>query len=105
DEKRTWRNTKVVTPQRNQTDATFTAEKVKERIKIIISVAPPGGTLLRTGGDYEIEASGAVQFDEVKSAADPIVRTYQPKVSYAVYELCTTRLIADGAMETAKGQA
>src|SRR5262245_55538562 len=30
DEKRTWRNTKVITPQRNQTDATFTAENVKE---------------------------------------------------------------------------
>ena len=103
DEKRTWRNTKVVTPQRNQTDATFTAEKVKNRMKIIIAVAPPSGTLLRMGGEYEIEATGAVQFDEVKSAADPIVRTYEPKVAYGGNVYGTTKFLADGTLETANG--
>lgn len=103
DEKRTWRNAKVISPDRNQTDAAFTAEKVKSKMKIIISVAPPNQNLIRMGGDYEIEATGDVQFDEIKSTADPIVRTYEPKVSYADEDYGTTRFNADGTIETANG--
>lgn len=103
DEKRTWRNTKIVTPNRNQSEAVFTAEKVKTKMKIIVSVAPPNQNLIRMGGDYEIEATGDVQFDEIKSAADPIVRTYEPKVAFQGDNYGTIKFLADGTIETANG--
>jgi len=99
DEKRTWRNTKIVTTKKNSSEATFTAEKVNKKMKIIVSIAPPNQNLIRMGGDYEIEASGDVQFDDVKSAADPIIRTYDSKVnSYGA-----TKFLADGTIEASDG--
>jgi hypothetical protein len=99
DEKRTWRNTKIVTPKNNSSEATFTAEKVKAKMKIIISVAPPNQNLIRMGGDYEIEANGDVQFDEPKEMPTPIIRTYESKVnSYG-----TVRFLADGTIESSDG--
>ena len=72
-------------------------------MKIIVSVAPPNQNLIRMGGDYEIEATGEVLFDEVKSGADPIVRTYSPKVSQSGADYGTTKFLADGTVETANG--
>lgn len=103
DEKRTWRNTKIVTPNRNQSEAVFTAEKVKTKMKIIVSVAPPNQNLIRMGGDYEIEATGDVLFDEVKNAVDPVVRTYEPKVAFQGDSYGTTKFLPDGTIETANG--
>lgn len=103
DDKKTWRNTKVVSPARNQTDATFTAEKVKGRMKVIVAVAPPNQNLIRMGGDYEIEVTGDVAFDDAKSAADPIVRTYSPKVMHYSDDYGSMKFLADGTIETANG--
>ena len=108
DEKRTWRTTKVVTPKRNESETTFKAEKVEKKMKIILTVTPPSQSLLRAGGDYEIEATGAVEFDEVKSAVDPIVRTYDAKTKhvggrYHNEEYGVTKFLADGTVETASG--
>jgi hypothetical protein len=51
------------------------------------------------GGDYEIEATGDVAFDEIKSAADPIIRTYESKVnSYGA-----TKFLANGTVEASDG--
>lgn len=99
DDKRTFRLTKTVTAQKNATEATFTADKVAKRMKIIVAVAPPNQNLIRMGGEYEIEASGDVQFGEAASTADPIVRTYESKVnSYAA-----TRFLADGTVIASDG--
>lgn len=99
DEKNTWHTTKVVSSKKNAAEATFTADKVSKKMKIIVSVAPPNQNLIRMGGDYEIEATGDVQFDEIKSAVDPIIRTYESKVnSYGA-----TRFLADGTVETSDG--
>lgn len=103
DQKRTWRNTKVVSSKPNESEAVFTAEKVKAKMKIIVSIAPPNQNLLRMGGDYEIEAIGDAQFDDARSAADPIVRTYQPKTGISGEDYGTVRLNADGSIETANG--
>jgi hypothetical protein len=101
DEKRSWRNTKIVTSNKNTSEATFTAEKVAKKMKIIVSVAPPNQNLIRMGGDYEIEATGDIEFDAVKSAADPIIRTYDSKVnSYGVI-----KFLADGTVEAADGSS
>lgn len=101
DEKRTWRNTKVITPKKNASEAIFTAEKVKAKMKIIVSISPPNQNLVRMGGDYEIEADGEVQFDEVKKSAEPIIRTYESKVnSYG-----TVKFLADGTLESSDGSS
>lgn len=99
DEKKTWQVTKVVSSKRNASEATFTSNKLDKKIKIIVSVAPPNQNLIRMGGNYEIEATGDVEFDEVKNAADPIVRTYDSKVnSYGAI-----KFLADGTIETSDG--
>jgi hypothetical protein len=97
DEKKTWQVTKVVNSNKNTSEATFEADKVKTKIKVIVRVSPPNGTLVRMGGDYEIEATGDQQFDEVKNTVDPIVRTYDGG-QYGV-----TKFLAGGTIETSTG--
>ena len=103
DEKRTWKVVKTVNSNKNASEATFISNKVDKKIKIIVTVAPPNQSLIRMGGDYEIEATGDVQFDEVKSAADPIIRTYDPKVMHYSEAYGATKFLADGTVETANG--
>ena len=99
DEKRTWKNVKTISSKKNATEAVFTANKLDKKMKIIVSVAPPNQNLIRMGGDYEIEATGDVQFDAVKSAADPIIRTYEAKInSYGA-----VKFLANGTIEAADG--
>lgn len=99
DEKKTWQVTKVVTANKNSPEAVFTADKVKANMKIIVKVAPPNQNLLRMGGEYEIEATGDVKFDEIASTKDPIIRTFDSKVnSYGA-----TKFLADGTVEALDG--
>jgi len=99
DANHTWRNTKTVTTRPNQTEATFSADNVKRPMKIIVSVAPPNQDLIRMGGDYEIEATGAVSFGEAGAAAEPIVRTFQSMVNgYGA-----TKFLADGTVVASDG--
>jgi hypothetical protein len=99
DEKRTWKLVKIITSKSNASEATFTSNKLDKKMKLIVSVAPPNQNLIRMGGDYEIEATGDVQFDEVKSAADPIIRTYESKMnSYGA-----TKFLAGGIIEASDG--
>jgi hypothetical protein len=99
DEKRTWRSTKIVTRNSNASEATFTSKKVGRKMKVMVSVAPPNQNLFRMGGDYEIEVTGDVQFDDVKNAADPIIRTYEAKInSYGA-----VKFLADGTVEASDG--
>jgi len=95
----TWKNTKTVATRPNQMEATFTAANVKKPMKIIVAVAPPNQNLIRMGGDYELEANGAVSFGEKGVAAEPIIRTFQSMVnSYGA-----TRFLADGSVVAADG--
>lgn len=99
DEKKTWHTTKVVSSIKDASQATFTADKLQKKQKIVVSIAPPTQNLVRMGGDYEIEATGDVQFDEVKNASDPIIRTYDSKVN----DYGATRFLADGTVATQSG--
>ncbi len=103
DEKKTFRLTKAVTSKRNASEATFSSNKLDKKMKLIVMIAPPNQSLIRMGGDYEIEATGDVQFDEVKSAADPVIRTYDPKVMHYSESYGATKFLADGTIETANG--
>lgn len=99
DEKKTWKVVKTVSSKKNASEATFVAEKLDKKMKIIVSVAPPNQSLLRMGGDYELEATGDVQFDDVKSTADPIIRTYEGKD----YSHSAVKFLANGTIEVADG--
>lgn len=103
DEKRTWHTTKVISSNRGPGEVAFTAEKLDKKTKIIVSIAPPKQDLIRMGGDYEVEATGDVQFDEMKSDTDPVVRTYSPKVAFNSNDYGTTKFLADGTVVTANG--
>ena len=99
DEKRTFKITKAVAGIKNSSEATFTADNVKSKMKIIVSVIPPNQNLVRMGGEYELEATGNVAFAEASSMGDPIVRTYDSKVnSYGA-----TRFLADGSVVATDG--
>ena len=50
-EKKTWKAVKIVSSNKNSSEATFTSNKLDKKIKIIVSVAPPNQSLLRMGGD------------------------------------------------------
>ena len=102
DDKRTWKNTKVVTSRPNASEATFTAEKVGKKMKIIVAVAPPNQNLVRMGGEYEVEATGDVAFDPV-STQDAIVRTYEAKVAYGDESYGTAKFNTDGTIDTTNG--
>lgn len=103
DEKRTWKVTKTVTSKRNESETAFTADKVAKKTKVIVSIAPPNQNLVRMGGDYEIEASGDVAFDQIKETTDPIIRTYSPKVMHYSDDYGIVKFLADGKIETANG--
>ena len=94
DASRSFRVTKTVSNQPNARETTFTADKVTKRMKIIVQIDPPNQNLIRMGGDYEVEASGDVAFEDSKSGGEPIVRTYDSMVNgYGA-----TRFMADGTV-------
>jgi hypothetical protein len=74
---------------------------LKKETKVLVSVAPPPNGLVRTGGDYELEATGAVQFGQ-KSNVDPIVHTYNQMAGYTVL-LGASKFLPDGTIQTASG--
>ena len=98
-----WKAVKYVTAKPNQSETTFYADKVTKRQKIIVVISPPNQSLLRMGGDYELEASGDVDFSEAAAGLDPIVRTYDPKTMHYSDAYGATKFNADGTIETANG--
>lgn len=55
--------------------ATFSGN-LKKRTRLLVSVAPPSQGLVRSGGQYTLEASGAVAFASSSGGGDPIVQTF-----------------------------
>src|SRR5579862_371847 len=55
--------------------ATFTGN-LKTRTRLLVSVAPPSQGLVRSGGEYTLEAGGAVAFASSGTGGDPIVQTF-----------------------------
>lgn len=51
---------KVITSLNAAGEGTFPGN-LKEKTKVIVAIVPPSGALIRTGGDYEIEATGSGQ--------------------------------------------
>ena len=98
DEKKTWKASKVLTSEKTSSEATFPG-KLDKKMKVLLSVAPPTGGLVRSGGDYEVEVTGVVQFEKAKSTQDPIIRTYASKLN----DWGATKFLADGTVQASDG--
>jgi len=81
-------------------EATFPGT-LKSRTKIIVSVAPIAGGLVRTGGTYDISVSGAVAYGAQKSG-DPIVGTMM-QMSGMTSNYGATKFKADGSVLASTG--
>jgi hypothetical protein len=99
DDQRTWHVTKVLYSENGAVaDTTFTG-KLDKKLKAIVLVAPSSGGLLRSVGDYDLQVTGAVQFEQARSTRDPIIGTYQSKVnSYGAI-----KFLADGTVQASDG--
>jgi hypothetical protein len=83
-----------------QQPLTFT---VKKPTKIEISVCPPSGGLIRSGGDYTVAATGAgIRFDKPLTDSDLVVGTYSPRVIHD-NEDGAVKFLADGTLVFASG--
>lgn len=100
DEKKTWSQPKSLSSDSKSVDYTFEGD-LKDPTKIIVTVAPPSGGLVRMGGDYQLEASGAVSFGSA-STADPVIGMYKFMSGYSM-DLGGCKFLADGTIETTAG--
>jgi hypothetical protein len=96
DEKRTWQSKFALSAQ-----ASFNEKVIpgtfKDKQKIVLEVVPPPDGLVRSGGDYQLEATGAVEFTRPENTGiDPIVKTY-----LGGRGLC--KFLADGRVLAADG--
>jgi hypothetical protein len=96
----TWHTSKVLSSDNQEVDCMFNGE-LKSPTKLLVSVAPPPNGLVRMGGDYELEATGAVGFGQ-KSNVDPIIGTYNQMCEYTSL-LGTCKFLPDGTVETTSG--
>ncbi len=74
---------------------------LKSRTKIIVTVAPIAGGLVRTGGTYDISVSGAVAYGAKKSG-DPIVGTMM-QMSGMTSNYGATKFKVDGTVLASTG--
>ncbi len=100
DEANTWHTSKVLSSDSKITDYTFDGD-LKKPTKLLISVIPSPGGLVRTGGNYQLEATGAVSFAQ-KSTTDPIIGTYKQMAGYTSL-LGASKFLPDGSIQTASG--
>jgi hypothetical protein len=101
DEKKSWITQKAITSLKDASE-TIMPGNLKEKTKVIVALVPPSGGLVRTGGDYEVEVTGAVKFDSEQSNADPIVGVYSPKTIYE-NEDTAVKFSPNGTLQFASG--
>ncbi len=96
----TWHAPHVLTSQGKAVDYTFTGNP-KKQTKMIVTVAPPSNSLIRAGGDYQLEVSGVAAFGS-KSDAEPIVHIYKQMCGYTA-ALGNCKFQSDGTVATTSG--
>jgi hypothetical protein len=74
---------------------------LKQRTKVMVTVAPVAGGLVRMGGEYSISVSGTVAYGQEK-AGDPIVGTYMQNCCMTE-NIGLTKFKADGSVVAANG--
>jgi hypothetical protein len=96
----TWHTTKVLQSSDKPSECDFDGD-LKAPTKLVLAIAPPSGGLVRMGGDYQVEATGAVSFAP-KSTTDPVVGTYNQMNGYTTnFGMC--KFLADGKIESTSG--
>jgi hypothetical protein len=95
-----WSTSKSLSSDNKIVDCTFDGD-LKKPTKVLVTVAPPSGGLVRTGGDYQLEVTGPVSFGE-KSNADPVIGMYKQMGGYTSL-LGDCKFAADGTIQTTSG--
>jgi hypothetical protein len=79
---------------------------IKRKIKLTLRIQPPPQGLIRTGGNYDIQVTGAVQYNThaPSEKQEPIVRTYQLMGSVTgLFEGGAAKFSSDGTLKLADG--
>jgi hypothetical protein len=103
DDKKTWTERRKITSEKQSSSTTLTGN-LKVPTRLILSVIPPSGGLVRMGGDYTVNATGAVKFDPPLNPTQLIVGTYTP-MSIHDNEDSAVKFSANGSLEFASGTA
>jgi hypothetical protein len=101
DDKHSWTERRTISST-TQSNSTVMVGDLKTATKLILSVHPPSGGLVRMGGEYEVEATGAAKFDPPLSDTALVVGTYTP-MSIHEDEDSACKFSADGSLEFASG--
>jgi hypothetical protein len=101
DEKKNWVERRVISSVK-ESNSTKMVGNLKTPTRLILSIIPPQGGLVRSGGDYAVTASGAVQFDAPLNPTELIVGTYTP-MSIHDNEDSAAKFTPDGKLEFASG--
>jgi len=96
----TWHTDNVLSSDCKTVDYTFNGD-LKAPTKVLVTVAPPTGGLVRSGGTYQLEVTGAVSFGQ-KSNADPVIGMYKQMAGYTSL-LGDCKFLADGSIQTTSG--
>jgi len=96
----TWHTPKIMTSDTLEAECTFDGD-LKSPTKLVLKVVPPPNGFVRMGGDYEIEATGAVSFGQ-KSNTDPVIGTYKQMSGYTAL-LGDCKFLPDGTVQTTSG--
>ncbi len=73
---------------------------------VVLEIRPAGSSLVRTGGDYSIAVSGAVNFANVKAPGpERIAGTYSLMVCPPTLDCQAVRFFANGSVKAADGTA
>jgi hypothetical protein len=101
DDKHSWTERRTISSMKQSSSTTMTGN-LKVPTRLILSIIPPSGGLVRMGGDYTVTATGAAKFDPPLSPTQLIVGTYTP-MSVHDNEDSAAKFSADGTLEFASG--
>ncbi|MEH1825325.1 MAG: hypothetical protein V7L22_08135 [Nostoc sp.] len=105
DERQTWKIHKDLTSNGTTAQLTFPGD-LKQKTKVIMRIQPPPQGLVRTGGNYEVQLLGTVQYDSNTASGqqDQIVKTYQiMSCIQNVYECGVAKFYPDGTFKISDG--
>ena len=101
DEKRTWVERRTITSMEESSSTTLVG-KLELPTKLILSIIPPSGGLVRSGGDYTVTATGVIKFDPPLTPTQQIVGIYTPKSVYD-NEDSAVKFFENGTLQFASG--
>jgi hypothetical protein len=101
DDKHSWVEKRTISSLASSS-STKMVGNLKVPTRLILSILPPSGGLVRMGGDYAVTATGAAKFDPPLSPTELIVGTYTP-MSIHDNEDSAAKFEANGTLEFASG--